>query len=92
MVKTCKELLALADKYIAKAQDCAKTGEGCSAYSAESVAIAGWTNALANTAQACVMLAKELREAKEAPTYEQAERTIQVIEGISNAIWKTSGR
>jgi hypothetical protein len=44
-------------------------------------------NAYANVAQACVMLAKELREGENAPTFEQVERLIVETSGVASATW-----
>lgn len=41
---------------------------------------------LSQFAQACIMLAKERRESEQSPTYEQADRAVDVIREIVAAI------
>lgn len=72
-MKTRDELLAMAEELALLAAKHARYGD--KGNDTDAVIATG----LATTAQACVMLAKEMREAKEAPTYEQVDKIVWAL-------------
>jgi hypothetical protein len=85
-MRTSEELLKLADEHITSARTADMSCVGYPAESPDNVSLAAWCNAHANIAQACVALAKEMREAEQVVTYGQADEVINTLRAIMQTL------
>lgn len=85
-LRTRDELLKLADEYIMSARTCDISCSGYPAEAPENASLATWCNAYANLAQACVALAKEMREAKQVVTCANADAMTQILSLIQQTL------